>query len=53
MKTEKKIFWANLGQFGPVWAKSFFFRKSENVTFLDLSTANLTLKNQKKTYGGK
>ena len=32
-----------LGQFGPIWAylvhfgaKTFFFRKSENVTFLDL-----------------
>jgi len=43
-----------LGQFGPIWAylvhfgaKTFFFRKSENVTFLDLLKANLSQKIRK------
>ena len=43
-----------LGKFGPIWAylvhfgaKTFFFRKSENVTFLDLLKANLSQKIRK------
>ena len=43
-----------LGQFGPIWAylvyfgaKTFFFQKSENVTFLDLLKANLMQKIRK------
>ena len=40
----KKPFWTNLGQF---WAKTFFFQKSKNVTFLDLLKANLMQKIRK------
>ena len=43
-----------LGQFGPIWdylvhfgAKTFFFQKSKNVTFLDLLKANLMQKIRK------
>ena len=38
-------FWAQIAHF---WAKTFFFRKSENVTFLDLLKANLMQKIRKQ-----
>ena len=46
-KLTKNIFgliWTNLVHF---WAKTFFSRKSENVTFLDLLKANLMQKIRK------
>ena len=33
---------------GPIWAKTFYFQKSKNVTFLDILKANL----MQKTNGG-
>ena len=42
-------FWAQIAHF---WAKTFFFRKSENVTFLDLLKANLMQKIRKKLMDG-
>ena len=48
-----------LDQFGPIWANlvyfgvnTFFFQKSENVTFLDLLKAKLMQKNQKNLMMG-